>query len=62
MSDQLIKKVIRSKRPLTLPVDESYKEIYDQLMLSGVSAAEHLRRVVYPELERLKRLAIDSAG
>lgn len=56
MSDELIKKRQRLDRPLTINVDDSYKALYDTLNAKGIRVAEHLRRVIYPELERIQKL------
>lgn len=38
-------------------VDEEYKVLYDHLsQVEKIAAAEHLRLVIYPELERLRQL------
>lgn len=51
----VIKKPGRTRtRPLTINVSDDYKEKYDRLSVERkVRVSEHLRQVVYPELDRL---------
>lgn len=58
MSDVLIRKTSkRLVKPLSIMVDGTYKELYDRLSADGVKVAEHMRLVIYPELERLLKLS-----
>lgn len=48
------RKARKTKVPLSLTVDESYKSKYDKLSTDRqIKMAEHLRLVVYPEIDRL---------
>lgn len=53
--DDVIKKPGRLRtRPLTINVSDTYKEKYDKLSVEKrVRVSEHLRLVVYPEIDRL---------
>ncbi len=56
MSDVIRKQKHRLVKPLSIMVDQEIKDLYDQLSADGIRVSEHLRLVIYPELERLKVL------
>lgn len=57
MSEIIRKKSHKLVRPLSIMVDEEFKALYEQLSADGIRVSEHLRLVIYPELERLKLLS-----
>lgn len=64
MSDEVIKKSKSNVRPLSVMVKDEYKTKYDRLSVEKqVRVAEHLRLVIYPEIDRLWLLEnMDTAG
>jgi hypothetical protein len=65
MSKSVIKKNSKKLvRPLSIMVDDEYKNKYDTLSTEKkVRVAEHLRLVIYPELDRLWNLEnLDNVG
>lgn len=61
MDNNVLRKNRRpNKQPIALWMDEEHKAKYDKLSAHGVRAAEHMRMVVYPELDRLYELEFGS--
>ncbi len=56
MSDNVIRKNPKLSKPLSIMVDDHFKQLYDTLSARGVRVSEHMRMVIYPELERLQKL------